>query len=337
MQLYTTNLVPIVAKIAATGLCLASAAFGAVYAARIGIQHSIVLAGITVLFVVCLELIKPLALVAAFQAFREWSPVRGLALAALANIAIAYSLTAELALTASSRSDLVAHRQADTDTAKRAQERHTRASQELATLKPSRTIGELEALIAKQSAKGCGTAKVSTGSWVCPVNTSLLQELSRAKRKTELEAILYPPSNGDGPSVVLVADPGSAALTTYLAAMGVVVPVEAVAQWVALVPVVALELGSALAGLLVQAVGRPGASLSQPTPQAEATEKDRVANAIVSHLQSSGGAVRGSQRKLAAKLGADRNTLSRAIHSLAASGLVAMAATKTGTVLKLAA
>jgi hypothetical protein len=34
---------------------------------------------------------------------------------------------------------------------------------------------------------------------------------------------------------------------------------------------------------------------------------------------------------LAAKIGADRNTLGRAIHRLAASGLVAMAATKTGT------
>jgi Integrase core domain len=44
---------------------------------------------------------------------------------------------------------------------------------------------------------------------------------------------------------------------------------------------------------------------------------------------------RSSQRKLTEKLGAERNTLSRAIHSLSASGLVAMAATRTGTVLKL--
>ena len=133
MQIHSTNLVSLTAKVAATGLCLSSAAFGALFAASVGIKHSIALAAITVLFVVALELIKPLALVAAFDAFKNWSPGRGLALGALAVVAIAYSLTAELALTASSRSDLAASRQAESDSAARAKERHTRASSELAT------------------------------------------------------------------------------------------------------------------------------------------------------------------------------------------------------------
>ena len=65
MQIHSTNLVSLTAKVAATGLCLSSAAFGALFAASVGIKHSIALAAITVLFVVALELIKPLALVAA--------------------------------------------------------------------------------------------------------------------------------------------------------------------------------------------------------------------------------------------------------------------------------
>ena len=174
MQLNTTNLVSLTAKVAATGLCLSSAAFGALFAASVRIKHSIALAGITVLFVTCLELIKPLAVVGTFQAFREWSPFRGLALGALAIVAIAYSLTAELALTASSRSDLVASRQAESDSAARAKERHTRASLELATLPRTRTVGELEALIAKQSRQGCSSQPSSSGKWVCPVSAALI-------------------------------------------------------------------------------------------------------------------------------------------------------------------
>jgi hypothetical protein len=340
MGISSTNLVSLTAKVAATGLCLSSAAFGALFAASVGAKYSIALAGITVLFVVALELIKPLALVAAFDAFRSWSPIRGLALAALAIVAIAYSLTAELALTASSRSDLVASRQAEAEASTRAKERHTRASSELATLPRTRTIGELEALIAKQSRQGCFSQRSSTGKWVCPVSSSLLGELARAKRRQELEAVLNGADQTLGASSATVADPGSAALVTYLGAIGVAVSSETVAQYLMLIPVVALELGSALAGLLVQAVAPARVRVSQSEkqlPPAEATEKDRVANAIVSHLQACGGAVRGSQRKLATTLGKDRNTVSRAIQSLARSGLVATATTKTGTLLKLAA
>ena len=67
-----------------------------------------------------------------------------------------------------------------------------------------------------------------------------------------------------------------------------------VAQWLALVPVVALELGSALAGLLVQAVRVSETPLSKPRVTPLATEKDKVATAIVEHLKANGGAIHGS-------------------------------------------
>jgi len=43
----------------------------------------------------------------------------------------------------------------------------------------------------------------------------------------------------------------AASLTVYLGALGITAAVEMVATWLNLVPVIAMELGSALAGVLV--------------------------------------------------------------------------------------
>ena len=115
---------------------------------------------------------------------------------------------------------------------------------------------------------------------------------------------------------------------------------EAIAQWLALVPVLALEAGSALAGLLVSAVRvseTPTPKRQKQAPVAPLpTQKDKVAEAIVGHLKANGGAVRGSHRVLGAKLGVNRNTMNRALRSLAASGVVALSSSKAGSVLRLA-
>ena len=71
MEISSTKLVSLIARVAATGLCLASAAFGGVYAYTVGIHGGILLAGITVLFAVCLELVKPLAIASAVQNFKD--------------------------------------------------------------------------------------------------------------------------------------------------------------------------------------------------------------------------------------------------------------------------
>ena len=46
-------------------------------------------------------------------------------------------------------------------------------------------------------------------------------------------------------------DPKAAITYTYLGALGIVVSVEIVAQWLNLIPVIAIELGSALAMVVV--------------------------------------------------------------------------------------
>jgi hypothetical protein len=81
----------------------------------------------------------------------------------------------------------------------------------------------------------------------------------------------------------------------------------------------ALELGSALAGLLVSAVKTGETPVSKRQKQVTATplptERDKVATAIVDHLKANGGAVRGSHRRLGSQLGVNRNTVNR-LHSL---------------------
>src|SRR5215510_4501364 len=90
---------------------------------------------------------KPLAVASAFAAFRSWSLPRGVALTLLAIVAIAYSLTAELTLMATARSDLVAERAAAARAAKSADGKRERVEAELAMLPSVRPVETVHAEI----------------------------------------------------------------------------------------------------------------------------------------------------------------------------------------------
>jgi len=351
MSTHTTLALRVVASACAVGLVIASAGFGAVFAYRIGIEHSYLLAGLTILFAVALEGLKPLAISAAFDALSRWQIVRGLSMLLLGGVAVAYSLTSELALMSASRGDLAAVRASGAFAANAAADRYQRAQQELASLKPARPVAELEALVARSRGKTCA-AENGTGRWVCPPSP-FAPELGRAKRRAELETIIVTSSESlvSGPSVK-VADPGASSLATYLGALGLSVSAEVVATWLNLVPVLALELGSALAVVLVASIDpKPVEALrlrqvSQPiapgnpplaltVTRETISERDRVAIQIVGHLKANGGSARGSHRAWGKMLGADRNTVGRALNTLAAAGTIALATSKAGTVLRL--
>ncbi len=357
MSKYTTPLVRVVAVVACTGLVVASAGFGAVYAYTIGIQHGILLAGLTVLFAVALELIKPLAIHGAIGALASWRTwPRALALSVLGIVAVAYSLQAELALTASSRGDLTAKREQASDASVRARESHQRARTELASLKASRPIGELEALV--ESARPVCRVQVDGRGrqTVCSKPSHLVAELGRAKRKQELEAVLASADTAlaSGPAVKGV-DPGSTAIATYLGTMGYVVQVETLGQWLILVPVLALELGSALGLVLVSAVsGRreePPTIVLEPLPKNHVVQplqpaikllpdrsqatRDAVSRAILDHLKNHGGSISGSERALARITGTSRATVRRSALDLASAGVLTLEPSRQGTVMSL--
>jgi hypothetical protein len=111
-----------------------------------------------------------------------------------------------------------------------------------------------------------------------------------------------------------------------------------VSRWLTLVPVLALEIGSALAGVLVASF-RPVVtirSLSDPLGDTRVSERDIASNRLLAHLKGNGGSITGSYRKLGQLLGVDKNTLSRAMASLAGAGLIVLEASKSGSVLRLA-
>ncbi len=103
-----------------------------------------------------------------------------------------------------------------------------------------------------------------------------------------------------------------------------------------------------MAGVLVQAVSQsPAKGVSEPPkkpanrrepPKPEpAAGKDNVAKAIVQELQAAGGSLSRSERGLARLIGTSKPTARRAIHGLAAAGIIALEATKAGTMLRLVA
>ncbi|WP_296201621.1 hypothetical protein [uncultured Hyphomicrobium sp.] len=363
MSIDTRTATRVVAISGAVGLALASAGFGAVFAYKVGIQHSILLAGLSILMAVALEAVKPLAIASAIQALREWRPLTAVPLLILGLIAIVYSLTAELSLVSMSKGDLVAERQAETNSAGDAERKRKRIEGELDAIgitRPSLAVSsDLNSLLADTRLKDC---KAKLDSWrldaICKDKVSPLRaELATAERRESLEAQL----NGVQTIASKDADPGSKALATYLAAIEVTVSPEIVAQWLILVPVLALEIGSALGVVLVQAVsppsgstdlsrginsegrlasGTPSAGVGGPPqntglPESSDTTREKVKAAIVDHLKASGGSLSGGERGLAKALGSNRGTMKRALNGLVLAGIVSLEATRNGTVLRL--
>ena len=369
-----------IAQISAVGLVVASAGFGAVYAWTTGSQHGLALACLMVVMAVALELAKPLSVAATFSAFHSWAIFRGVALAILAVVAIGYSLTAELSLMATSRGDVIASRDASIKAAasveielQRARDRYDRAKAELDRLSTTRPASQLQAeidgLLLTPGADGCSVIDGRVTREVCPKVSELRAEKARAERRAELETVLATPLPSLPTSkqiAVSKPDPAASALSAYLAALGVAVAPAVLSEWLVLVPVLALEIGSAFAVLLVQAVSTTRAAenrkreiepaaVQAPMPKlvhravqpenTGETEKvdhtvqgrEKVKSAIVNQLKAHGGSLSSGERGLARKLGANRSTMRRAINGLVMAGVVAAEATRNGTVLRLVA
>lgn len=347
MTIPTIQPVRYLAISSAYALVVASAGFGAVYAYRVGIEHSMLLAGLSVLMALGLEGVKPLAVA---HALKAKSIATGLALGTLALVAVTYSLTSELSLMASSRSDLAANREASSNAVREAVGERQRITDEIRSIgiqRPSAAIqAELNPLLADRRLKQCqGWLANYRLRETCIDKVAPLQaELAKAERREKLETSLSQMAD-HGRQSVKTADPGSAALVTYLGTLGLSVPVDIVGQWLTLVPVLALELGSAFAVVLVSAVGPSTPQPTVPTQRkreprrknqgSKTPEKDATARKIVDRLKSEGGAVTSTERALARALGTSRPTLRRALNGLVLAGMVGLEATRQGTCLRL--
>jgi hypothetical protein len=318
MSLNNINLPRVLATSGAIGLVLASSGFGAFYAYTVGIQHGIVLAGLSVLMALALEAVKPLAIAAGVALWRT-SVVGSSLLLTLGGISCAYSLTAELSLISMSKGDLVAERQSQATDASNAARDRIRIELEL------QTIGVTRPSAAIQAELDGGVRK----SRIAPLKA----ELATAERREKLEGKL----NGLQTIAPKVADPGSVALAGYLSALGFKPDVEKVGLWLLLVPVLALVQAFPSSLRSVKDNGLP--SLVQEVVQAQDTgpepARERVKAAIVDHLKANGGTATGGERGIAKLIGSNRGTMKRALQGLVLAGIVMSEATRNGTIIRL--
>ena len=338
-------------RILLTGALLlvgASAALGSYFGYVVGSQQHVLIGLVFAGSALGGEIVKPYAVSGIVASLSQWHIIRALACLALAAVCIIYSFTAELSLAAGTRGDLAATREAAVDAIRDARADRARAETELASLQPARPVAELQAeidgLLLTPGAKGCTKIDGRVQEAVCPKVVIFKAEKARAERRAQLEAAI---ANSTRPvpehPVVRDADPLAGAVAVYASALGWKLDAGKLLPWLALVPVLFLELGSALAVVVVRgvyvgpatspaAIGEPvvqaaSGQLVQPVVQKAAKAKrkgprppsgpgasgppGRGLAATLRVLQ--GGAVQGSQRALAQAIGTSKTTVQRAL------------------------
>ena len=206
----------------------------------------------------------------------------------------------------------------------------------------------------------------------CTEASGLQSELGRAQRRQSLQDTIAGAVGEPDRATVRSADPAAAAISTYLAAAGIQLPADTLTAWLSLVPVLALEIGSALAGLLVAsyapaarthrrtntdnrrapAIGAtPAIWVASETPMPIRQGADAADHApitldqpicadqreILDRLKhvATAGTIKASQRGLARLIGLPQSSLNEKLHALAAIGVIALSTSNAGTAITL--
>jgi hypothetical protein len=171
-----------------------SAALGSYFAFTVGNSQHVILGCILAAGALGGELLKPFCFTGALQAIAAWQPLRAAACLIVGAACVIYSLSSELALSASSRGDLAAKRGANVEASSHAESNYILAKAELDGLPMTRPQAELEAEIAglllSPGANGCTEIDGPVSKRVCPNVTALKSELARAVRRTELQSTM---------------------------------------------------------------------------------------------------------------------------------------------------
>ena len=309
------------------------------------------------------DVLKSFAPIALRRAVQSRDVLTAFASLCLIAVTAVYSCLAALGFAASVRDTNTAERQAAIDTAARTQQHLKAARSELVGLGPVRPVKSLAAqILAIETRPGIMIAGAPCGGrWDgpitrehCPIRAELLVELGKAERASELHKIIGRSEAllDQAGSVPVAADPQAEALGAYLAVLGWTTTTDQLRPWLVGVVVLLVELGS-LFGLFIAtsgnqvrttqetAQGQPMAqSQIDPEPELDQSEPSLRANveqAVLDLVQRQGGSVRRSERGLAQLIGTSRSTARRALNSLAAAGVIAIAAGASGTEIRMLA
>jgi hypothetical protein len=336
----------------------ASGATNVIYGWQKGtdLPTSFVWAGVAGAVAVIFALSWP-ALIRSVEA-RRWSA----ALVSLLALVLAgtYSVTAAVGSAAGGRTNAATQETAVTDVRTKAQAAYDAAKAELATLKPSRPVAELEAM------RGGWRRAYPNQPW------ALEPELARAKRRAELEAKIER-ATGDLAKTrpAQVANSDAKVLARYATAIGFEVTADRLNDLLVLLTVLMIEAGGGLSLALGMALGAaPVARALMPadapvskrprtppanavadarttpdaTPNAASVRVERTRPVSVVHpseltywLRLQGGRAETSMRRLADALGRSPSGVHDELRRMVASGLVTAASGPRGTVISFAA
>jgi hypothetical protein len=207
------------------------------------------------------------ALIRSLEA-RRWSAA-AMALAAL-TLSGAYSVTAALGSAAGGRMQAERTETATTGAQDRAQTAYRQAEAELAKLAPTRTVGELEAVLAAAQlnprTKGCaGDGRSSRVT--CP---KLEAELARARQRERLKADMTEAGKYLNAGPAKVANSDAKALAGYLQALGFAIDDARINRLLVLLAVLMIEAGGGLSLAVGMALAAPPVAREQLPPPAPA-------------------------------------------------------------------
>ncbi|MFA5901587.1 MAG: helix-turn-helix domain-containing protein [Hyphomicrobium sp.] len=309
---------------AATTFIAASASQNALHGWQLGLRTSEITATIFAAASIAGAIMCPIAVAAAFRAFRHWEIGKGVVAALLAACCFCYAVVSSVGFVSGARDQASASRTADADAYTLAKARSDAAVTELKTLADVRTT-------------------------------------RAAKRRAELEktiegaAGIMGERHGAGQ-----ADPTASAIVTYASALGFGWKAGDLAPWLSLLAVVFFELGAAASLIVVTPSTPKPAEASAPAPLAapQITEAEPIAadlcapvrgtggplrrgrkpakprDVILQRIEKHGGRLEGSTSELGDKLGLSKSSAHRALHALAAAGLITMATSPAGTVVQ---
>jgi hypothetical protein len=360
-------------------LISASAALGAYYGFTVGSHTHFAIGLVFAGAALGGELLKPYAVALAFQSIRSNAFMQAAACTALSLVCIVYSFAAELSLAAGSRGDLASERRMSADGINAARNRRTRAESELQALPPARSAAEIDPMITKlkttRGANGCGAdVKGSAAREACSKIPALQSESARWQHRAEIEKRITSADDdlASAPSAVSEADPLASAIASYARALGYNWQPDTVAPWLALIPVLFLEIGSALSLTVLRTptghprpdttgglmAPRPNVSVTAaiaspalPTPppiekaahglaaalHCDGGEPDAKLSARVTELlHKRGGRIVTGQRSLGRVLGISKSRVNEILHEMATAGRIALETSRTGTAIALA-
>lgn len=289
----------------------------------------------------------------------------------------AYSFTAAIGASAGQRITAEVTQTATDGTRARLQSAYQAAKDELANLPSSAAaFAELDAQVTAlkltPGANNCEKIDGPISKRVCPEVASLEIERAKAVRREQLQTTMADATRDlkkIGPPKVANTD--AAAISGYLAVAGITVSTEAINRWLALLAVALVEFGGGLAFALASVLREPVAASTVATeapsnpPKTKAVDTDdrpekvearpvlklvpnrkmqrrpsahaNFSDRMLTLVKERGGELYAGHRPLAKALGCSTAHIGNLLRDLSDAGHVTVQATKTGTVIRLAA